>query len=1014
MRVLSALCRGAVALAISCGVLACDESDGTDPSTVLCDPGFFGVDCEPCPAGSTCDGSTVTPTQCAVGTWDHDGDSTTECEAWTSCVPGEKVASAGSRTEDRTCSRCEEGTFSSATNAASCDAWSDCRAGTFVDTEGTATEDRTCSGCPSGTFSAESNQEVCATWTECTPGTFVDVAGSASEDQTCAECPEGETTETSNAASCTPFGACPAGTAGEECAPCDAGQYCAGDDAPALACAAGTWDHDADPATPCADWTECVAGERESEAGSTTQDRGCVDCTSGTYTSESNQTECDAWTECAPGTSVASEGSTTADRACTPCVSGTFSDTANAEACVAWSDCVAGQQVDEPGTASSDRTCAECPEGTFSVSANVDVCTDWTECPAGTAERSGGSELIDVTCDTCAAGSFCPGGDTPETPCADGTWDHDGSAATECVAWTVCGPGFAQGSAGTNTADRTCAPCEDGTFSDDSGAEECTTWTNCVAGQRVSTTPSAERDRACEPCASGHFSTASNVEVCERWSDCVPGEFEDVAGSPTADRVCDDCPEDTYSASPNAAVCTPIGACPAGTTETEPGSPTAPPTCAACAAGTFCAGGTAEPVPCPEGEWDHDANPASECEARGTCGPGTFVIDDGDATTDRSCDDCAAGTFSTGANAAECDPWSDCASGTFVSTAGDVDADRACADCDPGYTDAENQSECAEWSPACGGPEFAAPTSTSDRVCADTTPCVELSDEEACRRSVLSCAWDGACSEQACAAISDPDTCSRYPECEFDYASSFSCADDPTPPGTCAEITNAERCLNSALACEWDTEAGGCVDAGTPTDCTLGGFEDWSACSKPCDGGERSRQQQVIEEARGGLCDPAFQTEPCNVGVECTCDLYTDEFSCGAADGCAWSGSACDDAPVDCVLGDWSEFSSCSLPCDGGTQTRTRPVLVEPANGGAPCGLQEESQPCNAGIPCVCSELTTDEQCASVDDCAWRNDRCEYDGPVLECDAIDNQAECQASTLNCIWIDSIETCLSAP
>ena len=52
-------------------------------------------------------------------------------------------------------------------------------------------------------------------------------------------------------------------------------------------------------------------------------------------------------------------------------------------------------------------------------------------------------------------------------------------------------------------------------------------------------------------------------------------------------------------------------------------------------------------------------------------------------------------------------------------------------------------------------------------------------------------------------------------------------------------------------------------------------------------------------------------------------------------------------APVDGKVGAWSEWSACSAPCGGGTQTRTRPVITEPANGGAPLPALSESRSCN-------------------------------------------------------------------
>jgi len=62
------------------------------------------------------------------------------------------------------------------------------------------------------------------------------------------------------------------------------------------------------------------------------------------------------------------------------------------------------------------------------------------------------------------------------------------------------------------------------------------------------------------------------------------------------------------------------------------------------------------------------------------------------------------------------------------------------------------------------------------------------------------------------------------------------------------------------------------------------------------------------------------------------------------------------DCPVDCVLGEWSGWSGCTKDCGGGSQSRTRQMLTEPANGGQPCMEMSQGQQCNTGscdVDCV-------------------------------------------------------------
>ncbi len=72
--------------------------------------------------------------------------------------------------------------------------------------------------------------------------------------------------------------------------------------------------------------------------------------------------------------------------------------------------------------------------------------------------------------------------------------------------------------------------------------------------------------------------------------------------------------------------------------------------------------------------------------------------------------------------------------------------------------------------------------------------------------------------------------------------------------------------------------------------------------------------------------------------------------------------------PVDCEVSDWSDWSTCTETCGGGTRTRTRSIELPAKDGGAACPALEETQDCNTqscfGACCVqteCSLLTPTE-----------------------------------------------------
>jgi len=51
--------------------------------------------------------------------------------------------------------------------------------------------------------------------------------------------------------------------------------------------------------------------------------------------------------------------------------------------------------------------------------------------------------------------------------------------------------------------------------------------------------------------------------------------------------------------------------------------------------------------------------------------------------------------------------------------------------------------------------------------------------------------------------------------------------------------------------------------------------------------------------------------------------------------------------PVNCVMSEWSGWSKCTADCEGGVRSKTRSLLVKPANGGIACNTNEETEACN-------------------------------------------------------------------
>ncbi len=367
----------------------------TAPGTDVTPP-----DCEACPAGGYCAGGKAPPLACPPGTWDHDGDPATACTSHTACLAGSFIQVDGDNLSDRKCAPCPNGFFSTTTNAPECQAWQQCDAGTYLQATGSTTSDVVCVGCSSGTFTAAPDSTSCAAWSTCQPGEFVAVTGSASSDRVCAACPSGQYSQSINAGACVAADQCapgtvevtPAtGTAPAECDACSAGSYCAGGHTTQVACAAGSWDNDLDPATPCVAKTDCAAGHYVASEGTTTTNRTCGACATGKFSATTNATSCQSWQTCSAGKYVEAAGTSINDRVCTDCPSGKYSSSTNSPNCTTWTTCAApSYYMTNTPSATTNRQCAACtpPEVT---SADNDA-----SCSVPAFQMSGGTVVMEA------------------------------------------------------------------------------------------------------------------------------------------------------------------------------------------------------------------------------------------------------------------------------------------------------------------------------------------------------------------------------------------------------------------------------------------------------------------------------------------------------------------------------------------------------------------------------------------------------------------------------------------
>lgn len=209
--------------------------------------------------------------------------------------------------------------------------------------------------------------------------------------------------------------------------------------------------------------------------------------------------------------------------------------------------------------------------------------------------------------------------------------------------------------------------------------------------------------------------------------------------------------------------------------------------------------------------------------------------------------------------------------------------------------------------------------------------------------------------------------------------------------------------LSEIRSCNEDDCPSLVVDKGNPIDCIWGEWTEWNECTVECGGGARSRTRDIQQCANkvGKPCsaESAVQMEACNEDVcgskDCIWAPWSDWAACtctglrerhrsvaehSSSGGKVCSGakviteschSDCEQAPRNCVMGDWEEWSRCSAECGGGERHRRREVAKDEARDGRPCNgyLKEikacNENPCEKAIDCVMADWSAWTKCTA-------------------------------------------------
>lgn len=178
--------------------------------------------------------------------------------------------------------------------------------------------------------------------------------------------------------------------------------------------------------------------------------------------------------------------------------------------------------------------------------------------------------------------------------------------------------------------------------------------------------------------------------------------------------------------------------------------------------------------------------------------------------------------------------------------------------------------------------------------------------------------------------LADPDACEELEpiDCELSDWDEWSVCSTACGPGQMHRMRYIlQEPENGGEECGEVLETDSCTNGPCAVDCELSDWSPWGECSAECEGGTQSRTRAILQEGEHGgqECPP-----PADLSQEQACNTHL--------------------CPVDCVMGEWGEWSECSAECGGGFQTRERDIITPSVGAGARCGNTIEERNCNMSV----------------------------------------------------------------
>lgn len=222
----------------------------------------------------------------------------------------------------------------------------------------------------------------------------------------------------------------------------------------------------------------------------------------------------------------------------------------------------------------------------------------------------------------------------------------------------------------------------------------------------------------------------------------------------------------------------------------------------------------------------------------------------------------------------------------------------------------------------------------------------------------------------------------RLEDCQFGVWSNWtSCSVTCGGDGVRTRSRVKFPAVGSGKECDGsDTETEICTSAPCVGACVTTDWTEFTPCSKSCNVGSQTRTRTFISQ-QPNCTDSLVETQDCNIGCCPGSSSYYERMV---------NRKTILSSIVDGVWSSWSEWSNCTVGCNGGQRTRTR-LCNQPAPdcNGKPCaGEPTEIESCNTqpctGLTCTdgkvlsncsnacdtsCSTLKCNQQCSEPERC---------------------------------------------